>query len=195
MLQTVAKYQWIGLAVSVRTDFMPDMISDDVIRKFHITRIEHVGLGCMADEAIRKYFEAHGIDIRVMPYIPEEFHNPLFLRMFCEGYDETENGTEMKVTTIQIYGNYIRSINKKLSAVYEYSRELPVLDEILEAFVRRSYREGERNKLRKRDAVGLVAEIAGKYQIRTTIYFWKESYGGMTKRYTAKERSGLQKIS
>lgn len=170
LLQTVAKYQWIGLAVSVRTDFMPDMISDDVIRKFHITRIEHVGLGRMADEAIRKYFEAYGIDIRVMPYIPEEFHNPLFLRMFCEGYDETENGTEMKVTTIQIYGNYIRSINKKLSAVYEYSRELPVLDEILEAFVRRSYREGERNKLRKKDAVGLVAEIAGKYQIRTTIY-------------------------
>ena len=47
---------------------------------------EHQGLGVEVFEAFPKYVAAYDVRWRGLPPLVEEFHNPLFLRIFCEAY-------------------------------------------------------------------------------------------------------------
>lgn len=169
VVDKIAGYPWLGLVLSIRKDFMRSMIEPDVIERYNITQIEHYGFGRLTEEAIHKFFEYYGIDLNVMPYFPEEFSNPLFLRLFCEGY-KNNSREQIIISTEQIYVNYIEEINRRLEVKYDYASQLNVVDVIIKEFTLRSYGKYQRNKLDKREAVELICSIAAKYQISTSIY-------------------------
>ena len=165
----IAKYSYLGLVVSIRDEFMEEMTPQSLIDKCHITKLEHTGFGVDTMHIVEVYFAYYGIDTSVLSYYPKEFSNGLFLRLFCEGH-QRKSKDDIKITTGEIYRNYLKSLNAKLAERYQYSKEIDFVDAVLQEFVERSYGKNTRNKLAAGRAAELVFSIACKYQISTQIY-------------------------
>lgn len=165
----LAKYPYLGFVFSIRDEFMEEMTPRDLLDKCHITKLEHVGFGVDTMRVVEVYFAHYDIDMSALPYLPREFSNGLFLRLFCEGH-QGKNKEDIKITTGEIYRNYLQSLNKKLADRYRYSKEVDFVGYVLQKFVEKSYGTNTRNKLDQHQATELVCSLAGTYQIPTKIY-------------------------
>lgn len=169
LLEKIIAYEWLGLVISIRSDFVNVIFDDELIKKYGVTVVEHHGFVYCTREAIQKYFDHYKIDMNSMPYFPEEFSNPLFLRLFCEG-QSGKSPQIAGITTKQIYIYYIEAVNRKMAEKYQYTPEIKAVYEMIEKFVLASYEENQRNQMNKEKAVSLIEEIALKHQISSTIY-------------------------
>lgn len=167
--EKIMKYPWLGLILTIRKDFLRTIVDPEVVEKYHITQIEHRGFGRLTEEAIQKYFAYYGIELTVMPYFPEEFSNPLFLRLFCEGYEKKPK-EQIVIDTEQIYANYIDEMNHRLAEKFRYTSSINVVRMVITELALASYDTYQRNRLDKEKAVGIVSSIAGRYQISTCIF-------------------------
>lgn len=88
----IAQYPNIKLLVSCRSDFarltLPESIWHGKERSW--TNIQHRGFGAEVIEAIRHYFEAFNVRTSYFPPSLVEFRNPLFLRVFCEAFQDQD---------------------------------------------------------------------------------------------------------
>ncbi len=82
MLETLSNYNWISLAVSVRTTYEEAVIPDGIIPE-KITKVEHYGFGEKTFEAADFFFKEYGFKAPSVPILNPEFQNPLFLKIFC----------------------------------------------------------------------------------------------------------------
>lgn len=169
-------YPWLGLVLTVRKDFLRVIFETQLIDKYGVTEIEHSGFGRRASEAVEIFFAHYGIDMQVMPYFPNEFSNPLFLRLFCEGYEKRTEKTEL-VSTEQIYQNYIDTVNSKMAEKFQYTEGINVVYEVIEELTLKSYGKNQRNRLDKEDALRIIESIALKHQISSRIYEFLISEG------------------
>ena len=87
----IEPFNHVRLLVSCRSDFtqltLPDALSkraDDSWAYF-----EHTGFGDGLFEAVATYFSGYGIQADHFPPLLEEFQNPLFLKTFCEAFENT----------------------------------------------------------------------------------------------------------
>lgn len=168
-VRKIAKYSYLGLVFSIRDEFMEEMTPQDMLDKCHITKLEHAGFGVDTMRVVEVYFAHYDIDMSALPYLPREFSNGLFLRLFCEGH-QGKNKQEIKINTGGIYRSYLQNLNKKLADHYGYSKEIDFVGYVLQKFVERSYGKNIRNKLERHQATELVFSLAGTYQIPTRIY-------------------------
>lgn len=169
LFEKVLAYEWLGLIISIRSDFIKAIFEDEVIEKYEVTVVEHHGFTYCTRKAIQKYFDFYKIDMKSMPYLPKEFSNPLFLRLFCEG----QKGKKTEISSIntrQIYRFYIDEVNHRMAERYGYSPEINIVYEVIETFVLKSYEEHQRNRMGKEKAIPLIEAIALKHQIPSTIY-------------------------
>jgi len=83
-LQVIARYEWISVAISVRSSYEDVVIPTD-IGKDQIVRIEHRGFESVEYEAMRRFFDHYGIEQPSVPPLNPEFQTPLFLKIFCAG--------------------------------------------------------------------------------------------------------------
>lgn len=174
-----AAYPWLGLVLTVRKDFLRIIFETSLINKYGVTEIEHLGLGRLTSEAVRRFFEHYGIDLKVMPYFPDEFSNPLFLRLFCEGYEKRTEKTAL-VSTKQIYRNYIDVVNSKMAEKFQYAEGINVVNEVIENFALKSYGVNQRNRLAKETALQIIETTALKHNISSRIYEFLISEGILT---------------
>lgn len=82
---------WVRLVVSCRSDFVPICLPASITRReepawAHAT---HHGFGDTAFEATARYFAAYGVQARDLPPLLPEFQNPLFLKTFCEAFENS----------------------------------------------------------------------------------------------------------
>lgn len=169
VIKKIIEYPNLGLVFSVRNEFLSELIPNSLLDKYHITKLEHLGFGEFTMEAVQRYFAHYDIDMSILPYLPKEFSNGLFLRLFCEGY-QGRNRNDISISTEQIYENYLKNLNIKLADKYQYSREYNFVGEVLQVFVKESYKKNIRNKMDKQKAIDIVFSIATKYHISTQIY-------------------------
>ena len=81
----------IRLLVSCRSDFvhitLPEVIAKRTDHSWAV--IEHIGFGGDLFEAVAMYFSGYGIETNHFPPLLEEFQNPLFLKTFCEAFENS----------------------------------------------------------------------------------------------------------
>lgn len=169
-------YPWLGLVITVRKDFLRVIFDQELIEKYGVTEIEHKGFGKLTNEAVQLFFEHYGISLKVMPYFPDEFSNPLFLRLFCEGYDKRRQKAAL-VSTEEIYRSYIEAVNSKMAEKFQYAEGINIVYEVIETFTLQSYGNHQRNRLDKDTAVGIVETVALKHHVSSRIYEFLISEG------------------
>ena len=116
MLECVARYPWVAIAVSVRSSYekliIPDMLDSD-----KVVRFIHDGFAGEEYQAATKYFEYYNIQPPSVPVLTPEFQNPLFLRCLCAGL-KNRNLTAIPAG-IQgmsaVFSFFLDSVNEKLA--------------------------------------------------------------------------------
>jgi len=84
----IAEYPDIRLIISCRSDFIPITLPKPVAesRDESWAAIEHYGFGEQIFEAVSTYFANYSVKCDHFPPLLEEFRNPLFLKTFCEAF-------------------------------------------------------------------------------------------------------------
>ncbi|HHX60383.1 MAG TPA: hypothetical protein GX707_06560 [Epulopiscium sp.] len=131
----IKNYRWIALAVSVRTDYIQDIIPDKC--REQMTLIEHQGFYEVYDFACEYFFEHYGLDIRV-PTFNNEFNNPLFLKLFCESCKDI--GYKQELPSLpKVLEGYVNHLNEKLYRKFKYEKSLDLVrvavEQLAEALV------------------------------------------------------------
>jgi hypothetical protein len=115
MFHVLARSQWLGICVSVRTCY-ERLVIPDTLDQSRIVRIEHVGFGDHTYEAATKFFANFGIEPST-PILLPEFENPLFLKLFCDSMQKkqlTRVPSGLQGITA-IFEFFIDSVNLKLA--------------------------------------------------------------------------------
>ncbi len=87
----IEPFPCIRLLVSCRSDFvsltLPDALAKSTDKSWAM--IEHTGYGDELFQAVATYFSGYGIEADHFPPLLEEFQNPLFLKTFCEAFENS----------------------------------------------------------------------------------------------------------
>lgn len=133
-LTMIAKYEWLGLAISVRSSYTRLLFPEDSVTQF--VRFEHEGFGDKMGEAVRVYFNGYGLTLPDIPLLHAEFQKPLFLKLYCEGQ---KNGAAMGREPLNqletVIKNYVSGLEKQLAERLHYSESHRVLLKSVDAIV------------------------------------------------------------
>ena len=117
VLSTIARYPYVGIAVSVRSSYeriiIPDELGDN-----SLTREVHEGFSDHEYDATAQFFDHFDIQRPAVPILTPEFKNPLFLMIFCKGLNNRGHTTipEGLDGISSVFTFFVDSINDKLSA-------------------------------------------------------------------------------
>jgi len=114
-LETISRYPWISVALSVRTSYEPLVIPDGLVPG-DLFPVEHHGFSGVEYKAVKEFFDFYNIELPSTPLLAPEFLNPLFLKLFCSGL-QIKGMTRMPkgVKGIKaIFDFYVKAINDKL---------------------------------------------------------------------------------
>ena len=124
----IRNYTWIALAVSVRTDYIQDIIPQNCHERMVL--IEHQGFDEAYDFACEHFFEHYGLDIRV-PTFNNEFNNPLFLKLFCESCKDI-GYTQQLPSLPKVLDVHVQHLNEKLYRKFRYEKSLELVGVAIE---------------------------------------------------------------
>lgn len=161
LLQTISRYQWISVAVSVRSSYEEVVIPKELIGT-RLVNVQHHGFADHEYEAMRTFCSYYGIELPSIPLLIPEFRTPLFLKILCKGLKDS--GVSKFPTGLSgvtsIFRLFINTVNDKLSA-YEYldypkQRQIiwRVLDRLAGAMA-----QSQKDWLRLDDAEAIVEQV------------------------------------
>lgn len=136
-INEIQKYPRIGCVFSIRDTYieitLPEKISDIFVK------YELHGFSGLEYEASKFFFDNYEIEFPKVPILNPEFHNPLFLHLFCKslknsGYTEIPKGVEGITSILELLVN---SINKKLSSPneFDYDRSYNLVQKIIDEII------------------------------------------------------------
>lgn len=136
-INEIQKYPRIGCVFSIRNTYLeitlPEKISDIFIK------YELHGFSGSEYEASKFFFDNYGIEYPKVPILNPEFHNPLFLHLFCKslknnGYTEIPKGLEGITSILELL---VISINTKLSSPneFDYDRSYNLVQKIIDKII------------------------------------------------------------
>lgn len=116
-IQSIEKYPWLGLVVSIRSSFEKLIVPQEEIGTDIIIRVNHNGFAGNEYEAVKLFFMHYHITLPASPFLNPEFQNPLFLKLFCKslfekGLHHVPDGYDGITRIIDFF---LESINTKLS--------------------------------------------------------------------------------
>ncbi|NGY37651.1 ATP-binding protein [Flavobacterium petrolei] len=120
-IDSVKSFPWLGLVLSLRSSYERLMAPDAQFDESVILKVKHEGFANYEYEATKRFFDFYGIIEPGTPILNPEFHNPLFLKLFCKsiqakGLTQIPAGVDGITSIIEFY---LDSINTKLSAATE----------------------------------------------------------------------------
>lgn len=158
-------YPWLGLVATIRSEYTDFIFEDNRGLKDKIVSVTHTGFSTVEYEATKKYFDFYGITYSEVPLANHEFQNPLFLRLFCEGYrDQTVQFNDIKYS--DIYKKYINTINRRISSLCGFNYRYPVVYEVLNNIVEYKYENNENNFIPFDSLADVILSIQTKYACR-----------------------------
>lgn len=160
LLETISRYSWIGIIMSVRTPYEEIIIEDHLNSK--IKKIIHSGFGKKTEEAIKKIFEYNGIEIPSTPVLGSEFSNPMFLMVLCKGLKNkrlSKIPDGLKGITA-VYDYFIDGVNEKLSSneILNFEKEEKIVQKSVEKLAKHMAKKNVRF-LKYDDADKLLKKI------------------------------------
>ncbi len=169
IVEKIKLFPWLGLVVSIRTEYMETLFASNSKLKNEFVKIKHQGFSTLEYDAIKKYFEFYNIQFTDIPFAEQEFRNPLFLRLLCEGFkNKTINLSGISIT--DVYKNYLSSINLRISETCEYSRHINAVEKVINEMVLYKYNIGVGNNfIPLSNAIEIISDIERKYNIKKSL--------------------------
>lgn len=171
ILRKLEDYPYIGICVSCRTGYeelvIPDSTEEETVEK------RHAGFRDVEYDAVRKFFDAHGIEHSSIPVLKKEFQIPLFLKLFCEnlerqGQSRISHGPE-RLT--QIFEGYINGVNDRLWRRLDYDPGKNKVRKAIDALAREMAEQGEGTKrLPKNKAKNIINDILPGRRYSNSLY-------------------------
>jgi hypothetical protein len=140
LIHSLDNLKHVKLVLSVRSEFVPNVISDTIAQKIRdnkVARLTHVGFWDDPIAAVMKFFDYYKIPFRATDFLRYELSNPLMLTLFCEagntGHDqssifdayiskiETEICRKFDLIDIPLVVNFSNQVADKLIATNGYS--------------------------------------------------------------------------
>jgi hypothetical protein len=169
LVQKLKLYPWLGLVVSIRTEYLDVLFNNNSSLEKEFVKIKHQGFSSLEYDAIKKYFDFYNIQFTDIPFAEQEFRNPLFLRLLCEGF-KNSNIDLSQISFTDVYKNYLLSINLRISEKCEYSRHINIVEKVINEMVLYKHRIGLGNNfIPIEDAVDMIVEIERKFNIKKSL--------------------------
>lgn len=138
ILEDVKQYSNIALIVSIRSGFEKIVLDNEITSSFSI--VQHDGFASHEWEALTKFFSEKGLPLPEVPLLTNEFSNPLFLKLFCQAFDNPsreKKGVELfkgHIGATYIFENYVDNVAKMLETRFNIShkRNKNIWDTIIE---------------------------------------------------------------
>jgi len=114
ILEDVKQYPNIALIVSIRSGFEKIVLDNEITSSFSI--VQHDGFASQEWEALTKFFLQKNLPLPEVPLLTHEFSNPLFLKLFCQAFDNpsrTKKGQEFfkgHIGATTIFENYVDTV-------------------------------------------------------------------------------------
>lgn len=128
-LNSIKKRKWIGCALSIRKEYSNDLEIHEDINEI-ISKVTLEGFKYNTQEAILQYFDYYHLPVNNIQLFHHEFYNPLFLKLYCETISNDRTINDLN-GLINLFDAYLKSINKKLSSIYKYSKDINLVEDVL----------------------------------------------------------------
>ncbi|PZM84741.1 MAG: hypothetical protein DKT66_08950 [Candidatus Melainabacteria bacterium] len=117
MLATLSSYNWIALAISLRTGFEPHLVENGKIEDLELIDRYHPGFADVEFNAIPHFCKHYGLNMPSIPVLLPEFQNPLFLKLTCESLKESKRkDLPMGISGVKsTFDAFVSSIDTKLA--------------------------------------------------------------------------------
>lgn len=169
IVEKIKLYPWIGLVVSIRTEYVEELLNDNNSLESGLVRVTHKGFSTLEYSAIKRYFNFYKIAYSDIPFANQEFRNPLFLRLFCEGFKNNRIDLD-NISFTDVYKNYLSVINLNISEVCEYSKHINIVEKVINAMVTYKYNVGVGNNLIPlEEAIEIIINIERQYNIKNSL--------------------------
>lgn len=169
MVEKFKLFPWIGLVVSIRSEYVEPLFADNRSLENEFVKINHPGFSTMEYDAIGKYFEFYNIQFSDIPFVEQEFRNPLFLRLLCEGF-KNKSIDLSSISFTDVYKNYLLSINLRISEICEYSRHINIVEKVINEMVLYKHNAGLGNNLIPlSSAIEIIIDIERRYNIKKSL--------------------------
>ncbi|MEQ8191786.1 MAG: SIR2 family protein, partial [Candidatus Eremiobacterota bacterium] len=166
MVEKSKLFPWLGLVVSIRSEYVEPLFADNRNLENEFVKVNHQGFSTIEYDAIRKYFEFYNIQFADIPFSEQEFRNPLFLRLLCEGFKNRRIDLS-KISFTDVYTNYLLSINLRISEICEYSRHINIVEKVINKMVLYEQdAELGNNLIPLSSAVEIIIDIEYRYNIK-----------------------------
>ncbi|WP_435078716.1 HNH endonuclease [Halococcus sp. AFM35] len=151
ILKKLQDYSHIGICVSCRSGYEELVIPESADEE--MVEYTHGGFRDVEYGAVRKFFDAHGIEHSSIPVLKREFQVPLFLKLFCEnlerqGQSRISHGPE---GLSQIFEGYIDGVDDRLWRRLEYDPSDDKVRKAVDALAREMAERGEGTKRLPKD--------------------------------------------
>jgi hypothetical protein len=135
----VKKFPYIAVVFSIRSSYENLLIHSSLLRNKELIKVVHHGFQDHEYDASKLFFENFNIKQPSIPLLHQEFSNPLFLKLFCEGLhnrrlQEIPDGYE-GISTIMNF--YLDSVDCKISEKHNLPVRLNIIKEIIMQFALR----------------------------------------------------------
>lgn len=170
IVEQMKQYPWLGLVVTIRTEYVNPLFAENQCLENEFVTVRHKGFSTIEYKAIKKYFDYYNVQFNDLPFAEQEFRNPLFLRLLCEGFrNEYINLSDINIT--DVHKKYLNNINQKISTVCGYSRHINLVKKSIDELVKYKYTTNTMNNLIPLDdAYQIIANIEQKYNVNNSVF-------------------------
>jgi len=167
-IESIKKYEWLGLVLSIRSSYCDLIIPQKIIDEESIIKITHQGFEGVEYNASKLFFKNYNILQPSIPLLHPEFSNPLFLKLFCDGLNkkglvQIPDGYEGITNIVQFF---IEGIESKLLNKYPNIKSLKLLKKVIEAIINELL---DKETLEYDKALEVIISISSKYGISSEL--------------------------
>ena len=135
----IKRFEWLGLVMTIRTSYKNLIFPEKEKSHINIEEYTHYGFRSVEYEVSKLFFENYKIELPKIPMLHNEFQNPLFLKLFCEGINKAgftciPDGLQGITSIIDFF---IKSVNDVLSKPnrLNYSNSLNLVWKSIDALI------------------------------------------------------------
>ncbi|OUL62002.1 ATP-binding protein [Flavobacterium sp. AJR] len=165
-ISEVKKHEYLGLVLSVRSSYKDLIFPKDDITELCLIENKLNGFRNNEYDACKLFFSNYGIQLPNIPLLHPEFHNPLFLKLFCEGISKSgQNKIPDGVQGISSVINFfIKNVNVVLASFkrFEYSTSINLVDRCVEVIIRYKL-DNDLRYVSYEKAIEIIEEIVSKF--------------------------------
>lgn len=160
-IDEISRYQFIGLALTIRSSYYKAVIPDAVTNNRAVVSITHKGFKGNEYEALRLFCNHYDLQQPNFPILAPEFTNPLFLQLICDGL-KTSNQKVFPQGfqgASAIFNFYLKAVTAKLSVKREeYQLKPKIVRQAIEEMARAMHAKKEVKLIVLEDAVKLFED-------------------------------------